>query len=182
MSRITRSIVVALLSLNAACAYVQRRQDARMAEWLAEGITAARAAEILGTAPYAIPDLEIVAIHVDRPSRVVTVTQRFEDGFFISLSQYRGHDIPPTTRPFWVIERYHQERVAYTPAEPRPETYFVYVDNGATASAEQRIRNRRFTRWVVEEGLTLRIWADPLGDERQVGLLYEATPIANEPN
>jgi hypothetical protein len=179
MARIGRTtLAMTLMSLTAACAYVRRAQDRRLIEWQETGITVAEAREILGTAPYAIPGLELVAIHADRRSRVITVTQRVEPGVLVSLSQHRGRYIPPTSRPFWVVERYHLERVPYTTQTPSPDRYFVYVPNGATASAEQRIRDRRFTRWV-EEGLTIRIWTGWVDDVRRGTMLAEAQPIAN---
>jgi len=173
-----RILVFSALTLTVGCATFQRAQDRRLAEWQASSISVDEATQILGTAPYAVPGLEIVAIHADRRSQVVIVEQRVEPGLLIGLSQHRGQYIPPAQRTFWVRERVSLERVPYTTERAVPDRYYEYVDGDPSGSAERRWRDRRLTRWI-SDALTIRIWAGRLPEQRQIDFLQSAEPIAN---
>lgn len=171
-----RTLVLGTLIFAGGCATFQRAQERRLAEWQASSITVEEATKILGTAPYAVPDLEIVAIHADRTGRVVMVEQRLEPGILIGLSQHRGQYIPPMSRGFVTVERVAIERVPYASEYPAFDRYYQQVEPGGRESAEQQLRNRRLTRWVGEE-LTIRMWGGRVPEQRLIALLNSAEPI-----
>jgi len=168
------ALATCLLTLTMACAAINRAHDRRVQKWEQSGITVAEAREILGTTPYAVPGLEIVAIHVDRPTQVVMVEQRLKPGVLIALSQHRGQRAVTRPLQFWAYERLHPERVAYNLSMPDPTRR--YVAAGGTKAVSEALAVRWFTR--VTEELTIRIWGDPVTELDLMKMLNEAEPIA----
>lgn len=173
-----RSTLCAFLvmpTLLAGCAAINRAYEERTDEWVQSGITVDEARKILGTAPYAVPDLEIVAIHFDKPSDVVMVEQRLKSGILIGLSQHRGHERVSRPREFLAFERLHVERVAYSAGAPSPTSRYVRPSN--TMGLPTYLANRWFTRYT--DDLTIRIWSDAMTPEELANLLQTAEPIGD---
>jgi hypothetical protein len=168
-----RAATMLLLALTGGCSLIRHAQDERVVDWQRSGITIDEAREILGTTPYAIPDLEIVAIHADRTKQVVMVEQRLKPGVLIALSQLRGYEPPSRARDFLAFERYSLERVAYTPG---PSTG-RYVRPFNTMGLPPSLARRWFTRYTDE--LTIRIWGDAMTPEAIAQLLQTAEPIGD---
>jgi len=169
-----RAATMLLLALTGGCSLVRHAQDERVLDWKSSGITVDEARQILGTTPYAIPDLEIVAIHADRTRKVVMVEQRLKPGVLVGLSQERGQ-IPVTRlRDFVAFERFGVERVAYS-AGPGTGRY-VYPSN-TMGLPSVGLARRWFTRYTDE--LTLRIWGDAMTPEAIAELLQTAEPIGD---
>lgn len=177
--RAVPALTISLLTLTMGCAAINRAHDRRVQKWERSGITVAEAREILGTTPYAVPGLEIVAIHVDRPTQVVMVEQRLEPGTLISLSQHRGHTRLSYPREFWAYERLSVERVPYNGAGTPfglPDPTSRYVQARATYAVTPQLAARWFTR--TTDDLTIRIWGQ-LPGTRLTTLLNGAEPITN---
>lgn len=175
-STLPRIVALGALTLAVGCASIKRAQDRRLAEWQASSITVDEATRILGTAPYAVPGFDIVAIHADRTGRVVMVEQRIEAGTLIALSQHRGQYIPPMSRGFVTVERVAIERVPYASEYPAFDRYYEQVEPGGRESAEEQLRNRRLTR-LVGDDLTIRLWGGRVPEQRPIALLNSAEPI-----
>jgi len=151
---------------------IRHAQDERVAAWHRSGITVAEAREILGTTPYAFPDLEILAIHADRTRKVVMVEQRLKPGVLVALSQERGQVRVSQLRDFLAFERYDLERVAYT-STPSPTGPYVRPSN--TTALPWGLARSWFTRYT--DDLTMRIWGDAMTPAELVNLLQTAEPI-----
>ena len=167
-------LAVSLLTLTMGCAAINRAHERRVQQWEQSGITVAEARAILGTAPYAVPGLEIVAIHVDRPTQVVMVEQRLKPGVLIALSQHRGQTAVTRPRDFLAYEQLHPERVAYSYREADPSNRYVRPTNNM--SVPDMLAVRWFTR--VTDEMTIRIWGAPVTPQDLMTLLNEAEPIA----
>jgi len=166
-----RAATMLLLALTGGCSLVRHAQDERVLDWKSSGITVDEARQILGTTPYAIPDLAIVAIHADRTKQVVMVEQRLKPGVLIGLSQLRGHEPVSRTRDFLAYDRFDLERVAYTPG---PSTG-RYVRPFNTMGLPPTLARRWFTRYT--DDLTIRIWGDAMTPQAIAQLLQTAEPI-----
>lgn len=171
-TRLIPSFLV-LLPLVAGCAAINRAYEERTDAWVRSGISVHEAREVLGTAPYAVPDLEILAIHFDKPSGVVMVEQRLKSGILIGLSQHRGYERVSRPREFLAFERLHVERVAYSAGAPSPTSRYVRASN--TMGLPAYVANRWFTRYT--DDLTMRIWGDAVTPEELANLLQAAEPI-----
>src|SRR5258706_655636 len=174
MMPVTRRVAtMTLLALTGGCGLIRHAQDERVLDWRRSGITVAEAREILGTTPYAIPDLEIVAVHSDRTKKVVMVEQRLKPGVLVGLSQTRGHDPGSRPRDFLAYDRFDVERVAYTPG---PSTS-RYVRPFNTMGLPPVLARRWFTRYT--DDLTIRIWGDAMTPQAFANLLQTAEPIGD---
>src|SRR5258706_10221909 len=174
MLRVTRrAATMLLLGLTGGCSMIRHAQDERVVDWQRSGITVDEAREILGTTPYAIPDLAIVAIHADRTKKVVMVEQRLKPGVLIGLSQNRGYDPVSWPREFLAYDRFGIERVAYTsgPSTGR------YVRPFNTIGLPPTLARRWFTRYT--DDLTIRIWGDAMTPQAIAKLLQTAEPIGD---
>jgi hypothetical protein len=168
-----RAATILLLALTGGCSVIRHAQDERVLDWQRSGITVDEAHEILGTTPYAIPDLEIVAIHADRTRKVVMVEQRLKPGVLVALSQERGQVRTSRLRSFVAFERFDLERVAYTSTP----TTGRYVRPSNTMGLPGGLARRWFTRYTDE--LTMRIWGDAMTPEQLADLLQTAEPIGD---
>jgi hypothetical protein len=175
VNRCPIAAAAALIVVASGCSAIRRAHDNRLTAWERSGITVEQAREILGTSPYAVPDLEIVTIHLDAPSQVVMVYQRVKPGVLVSLSQHRGQHVGPSSRAFWARERVNVERVSYAAGPPVPSRYYIPVASGAAASAEAQLVQRRLTR--VVDNVTLRIWGDASTEQDLIRLLGAARPL-----
>ena len=169
-----RAATMLLLALTGGCSLIRHAQDERVLDWQRSGITVDEAREILGTTPYAIPHLEIVAIHADRTRKVVMVEQRLKPGVLVALSQERGQVRASRLRSFLAFERFGVERVAYTST---PSATGPYVPPSNTMALPGGLALRWFTRYTDE--LTMRIWGDAMTPVALVNLLQTAEPIGD---
>ena len=175
LNRYCIAAAAALIVVASGCSAIRRKQDARLTAWEHSGITVEQARQVLGTSPYAIPDLPIVTIHLDAPSQVVLVYQRVKPGVLVSLTQHRGQYVGPSSREFWARERLSLERVSYEAGQPVPGRFYIPVPSGAEASAETQMEERRLTR--VAENVTIRIWGDVTTEEDLIAMLGSARPL-----